>query len=139
MSKHNYSQYSKKNNEIVEEEVATVVEEVATVIEPETIEAPAAEAIEVGATVVEPKPKANKSKTKKTEVVKPETVEGVVVKCAKLNVRAKPEAGADVVCVLDAASEIEININKSTDDWFSICTATGVEGYCMRKFVDARL
>lgn len=69
----------------------------------------------------------------------PETVEGVVTGCAKLNVRSEASLFADVVCVLDAMSEIEIDVNKSDKDWFYVCTATGIEGYCMRKYVEAHL
>ena len=126
LSKHNYSQYSKQNNEPVEvETVDVVVDDQIPTIE-ETVAAPEVVEVEVEETV-EPVASA------------PETVTGVVSGCSKLNVRVNPCTSADVVCVLDAASEIEINIEKSTDDWFSVCTATGIEGYCMRKFVEARL
>jgi SH3-like domain-containing protein len=72
-------------------------------------------------------------------VTLPKTVSGVVVNCAKLNVREEPSADAEVVCVLDVMSEIRIDATKSDNEWFKICTASGVEGYCMRKFVDAYL
>lgn len=117
MSKHNYSQYSNKKNR------------------------------DYDAKAVSPKVKMESSPEVKpvlvTETVStvalPKTVEGVVVNCAKLNVREEPNTEAEVVCVLDVTSEIEIDINASTNSWFKICTATGVEGYCMRKYVDAHL
>lgn len=115
MAKHNYSQYSnKKKAKTPEIAVPEVKMEVESTVEPEVVVAPI---------VCEPVA----------------TVEGVVVNCAKLNVRVKPSIDADVVCVLNVASEIEIDLDKSTDDWFAVCTATGVEGYCMRKFVNACL
>ena len=118
MSKHNYTQYSKKNENytapVVEEE--TVETAVETAVEPEVVEVKAVE-------------------TK----VEPVTITGTVANCAKLNVRAEASATAEVVCVLDAASEIEINVAKSNAEWFSVTTATGVEGYCMRKFIQADL
>lgn len=67
------------------------------------------------------------------------TIEGVVSGCAKLNVRQEPNLFADVICTLDAMSEIEIIVEKSTKDWFYICTAIGAEGYCMRKYVEAHM
>lgn len=74
------------------------------------------------------------------ETVKiPETVIGMVSGCAKLNVRAEANLFSDVVCVLDNMSEIMINVDKSDKDWFYICTVSGIEGYCMRKFVEAHL
>ena len=67
----------------------------------------------------------------------PKTVTGVVVNCSKLNVRAEPSLFADVVAVLDAETEFKIDVAQSNRDWFKICTAIGVEGYCMSKFVNA--
>lgn len=66
-------------------------------------------------------------------------VNGVVVNCSKLNIREEPNVESDVVCVLDVKSEIVIDVTKSDNEWFKVHTATGVEGYCMRKFVDAHL
>ena len=121
MSKHNYSQYSKNNNFNAEEEVAEVVSTVAEVVEETPVTAVVEETVEV---VAQPEPK---------------IVTGVVVNCTKLNVRVNPSTTADIVCVLDANSEVKINVAKSNDEWFGVCTATGVEGYCMRKFVKASL
>ena len=125
MSKHNYSQYSNKNKPAEVENVEVVEEEVTPIVEEETVIIPEIDQAEENVETV----------TLPAAV----TVTGQVVNCAKLNVRANPSAGADVVCVLDAASEIEINVEKSTSEWFNVCTATGVEGYCMRKFVAADL
>lgn len=124
MSKHNYSQYSNKNNQNTQVEETTVVD---TEVVNDTV---VIENVEPEIKVVE--------ETVET-VTLPETVTGVVANCGKLNVRANPEATAAVVCVLDVNSNVEINLEKSTDEWFSVHTAAGVEGYCMRKFVNASL
>ena len=128
MSKHNYTQYSntKKKHSNREDAVTTVASTETQPLEIKMVVEPSETAPELVAETVE-------------TVALPETVEGVVVNCAKLNVRAKPEANAEVVHVLDTMSEIVINVNKSTEEWFSVCTASGVEGYCMRKFVNASL
>lgn len=127
MSKHNYSQYSNKNNVDVEETVVeeTVVAETPVVEETVVVETPA---VEVESVEKHQKP-----------APKPKTVTGTVVGCTKLNVREAANPTATPVCVLDAASEIKIDVAKSTNEWFKVCTATGVEGYCMRKFVKASL
>lgn len=119
MSKHNYSQYSNKNFETVKEVTESVapVEEHAVETVVEEVVTPVVETVET--------------------VTLPETVIGTVVNCTKLNVRVKPSTTADVVCVLDANSEIKINVAKSNNEWFYVYTATGAEGYCMRKFVKA--
>lgn len=63
------------------------------------------------------------------------TKNGVVTGCAKLNVRAEPSTDAEVVCVISEGTELLIYEAESTDDFYKICTAAGVEEYCMRKFV----
>lgn len=126
MSRHNYSQYSnyKKHNNNAAEETTPVAAEVKMEVEtPET------------AAVIAP---VLVQETVET-VQLPETVIGTVVDCAKLNVRAEASVDGGVLCVLPVKSEIKINVAKSNDEWFSVCTSTGVEGYCMKKFVDARL
>lgn len=116
MSKHNYSKYSKQEN--VEAMPETMVD---TVVEPVT---------EV---VAEPSPVVETKAEVKTEV-KPKT--GTVTGCNKLNVRSEPRIDADVVAILDAKSEVQINAAKSNKEWVCVCTVTGIDGYCMRKFVN---
>ena len=124
MSKRNYTQYSKKP-EAVEETPAIVAEPVVEpVVEPEV------HAVEVKMEPVE---------TPVVEAPKPKTVTGIVANCTKLNVRAKADASAPVVCVIDVASEVTIDVKKSKTEWFKVRTANGAEGYCMRKFVNANL
>lgn len=125
MSKHNYSQYSNKKND----KTAAVGDQVSYDNEP-VQEIHNAVDVVVEPVVVAPTPEVK---------MEPKIVKGTVAGCSKLNVRAKPSTEADIVCVLDAKSEITINVDKSTDEWFCICTAAGVKGYCMRKFVDANL
>ena len=62
-------------------------------------------------------------------------VAGIVTNCRRLNIRVRPDADADVLCVAPALSELIIDENKSTDEWLSVCTVTGVEGYCAKKYV----
>lgn len=122
MSKHNYSQYSDKKK--------TNPNQTARPADMQTAKIPLVPDVKMELEVVE--------ETVDT-VSLPKTVTGVVVNCAKLNVRKEPSAYADVVCVLDVMSEIVIDAAESDNEWFKIYTAAGVEGYCMRKFVDAHL
>lgn len=69
-----------------------------------------------------------------TEVVK-EPVIGLVSGCGKLNIRTKPTTSSDVVYEAVLKSELVIDLDKSTNDWYNVCTPAGVEGYCMKKFV----
>lgn len=130
MSKHNYSQYSnkKKNDAATTETTTKTVNMTIPSLEPAI--APSAS----------PAPSEVKMVVETVDTMPlPKTVEGVVVNCAKLNVRTEPSVDADVVYVLDVMSEIKIDVSKSNNEWLKVCTASGVEGYCMRKFVDAHL
>lgn len=150
MSKHNYNQYSKKPNQNPQQKKPDVTATAKPVVSTKTIEMPEIKSAVPEAPTVHnytvqaesPKPAAPEVKmveeTVKT-VSLPETVEGTVVNCAKLNVRVAPDITAEVVGVLDAMSEIEIDVAKSTNEWFHVCTAIGIEGYCMRKFIEAYL
>lgn len=122
MSKHNYSQYSNKKNNKYENEIP----ENESIIENEVV----TDVVETAAPEV---------KMEVEPEVKPKKIKGTIANCAKLNVRANPDSNADVLCILDAGSEVEINKNESTKEWLRVSTAAGIDGYCMRKFVNAKL
>lgn len=63
---------------------------------------------------------------------------GVVTDCLKLNIREKPTKDSRVVTVVTCLDELEIDMGDSNDDWCAVCTATGIEGFCMKKFVAVR-
>lgn len=125
MSNHNYSKYSNKNYNNFTEEVESIETVEDTVVE--TVEAPVIES------VVEPV-----VETVET-VTLPTTVTGVVVDCARLNVRVAPNANANAICTIASGAEVTINVEESTNEWFSICTASGINGYCMKRYINASL
>lgn len=110
MSNHNYKQYYNKANE-----------EQKPVVEPEVIE-PVVEPEFVEPEVVQP--------------TAPVTVDGKVVKCKMLNVRIAPRKDADVLAVVDCGAKLVIDVDRSLEDWYSVCTVAGIEGYCMKEFVE---
>ena len=63
---------------------------------------------------------------------------GFVSGCSKLNIRKEPNVNANIECVVNEGSELKIDKSKSIEGWFNICTANGVEGYCMSKFVEIK-
>lgn len=116
MSNKNYKNYNNFSSTKPAEEVVEAVEvkEEVKVEEPTPV-------------VEEPKP-----------VVKPEPpkpLTGKVTGCAKLNVRESANATANVLAVINEGSEVVINRIKSTVDFYAVCTAAGIEGYCMKKFI----
>lgn len=64
-----------------------------------------------------------------------ETIFGLV-SCKLLNVREAPDIEADVLTVLHKDSEVMIDMNQSTDEFYSVCTEAGVEGFCMKEFIN---
>ena len=135
MSNHNYNNYNKyykrfedNKNEIKDPEQTTpeITPEV-TAAAPEITSAipdvpGVAKVAEV--TVLEPEAPAE-----------PETVNGVVANCVKLNVREKPVAGSRVVGIIDATTELTVSTDDSFGVFYKICTASGVEGYCVKDYV----
>ena len=138
MAKHNYSQYSKKNENKIETAPEVTVEVQNGVVSDVITE----EVETVTETVTET---ATATETTVTEEVKTEETKsaavatGVVAGCTKLNVRSKPNTNGDVVAVINAGDEFSIDADESTDEWFKISTTNGVKGYCMRKFVNANI
>lgn len=67
----------------------------------------------------------------------PEQVYGVVCNCERLNVRKMPEASpeTEVLCVLEKGERVLIDEAKSTDEWFGVCTESGIDGFCMKDFI----
>lgn len=60
---------------------------------------------------------------------------GVVTRCQKLNVRERPDVDSKVVTVVTYLDDLEVNECEFDNDWYAVCTATGIEGFCMKQFV----
>ena len=60
---------------------------------------------------------------------------GTVVGCALLNVRAEPSLEAEIACQVVEDAELVIDTDDSTEFFYRVCTATGVEGYCIKDHV----
>lgn len=108
----NYNQMSKKNYDKTES-----VEPVETSIDETSVE-----------TSIETEP---------IEPAKPEPVEGVVG-CEKLNVRSDATIDSEPVGIINRGSKVFIYEDESTDEFYKVCTATGLEGYCMKKFISVQ-
>jgi len=60
---------------------------------------------------------------------------GIVTGCKRLNVREKPTVEAPVVCEIVCQTELMIDEKESTEEFYKVCTAAGIEGFCMKKFI----
>ena len=63
---------------------------------------------------------------------------GIVTDCLRLNIRKKPSKDSEIVVIVTCLDELRIFPDSSTDDWYAVCTASGIEGFCMKKFVAIR-
>lgn len=69
------------------------------------------------------------------ENVQNDEVVGVVTNCQRLNVRKEPDADSEVVTVISQLEEVVIDTNRSTEEWYAVCLVSGIEGFCMKKFI----
>ena len=69
------------------------------------------------------------------EVTTPATKPGFVYGCSKLNVRSEPKADASIICEIEQKSEVEIDLANSTDDFYKVCLASGIEGFCVKTYI----
>lgn len=69
------------------------------------------------------------------EVEMAETKIGSVTDCLLLNVRELPDKESNVLCVIECLTELLIDVTFEHDEFYKVCLETGVEGYCMKKFI----
>ena len=60
---------------------------------------------------------------------------GLVANCKRLNIREGPTIDAPVICEMVCQTELIIEEADSTEDFYKVCTAAGIEGFCMKKFI----
>lgn len=90
----------------------------------------------------ETKPKKKKT-TKKPAAPKTEPksepqkqlARGVVAFCKRLNVRSLGVMTSGVVAILNVGDAVLIDLEKSTDGWYSVKTKNGKTGFCMKKYI----
>lgn len=68
----------------------------------------------------------------------PKTTYGIVSGCTKLNVRKNPSKSAAVITEINAGDELVIDPGTSTNEWYKVFTASGIEGFCMKTFVTVK-
>lgn len=135
MSRNDYTKYARENK------VEPAVEKPETpVVEPEIIETPVVESEPVVhpegvfPIPVEEIPE-TEPEIQDNQPTPPAYVMGRVIGCAKLNVRRAPKPRAEVLCEINCDSEVEVIESESTIDFYKICTAAGVEGYCVKTYI----
>ena len=65
-------------------------------------------------------------------------VTGVVVNCLVNDILDKPSDDAVVITHLPSLTEVMVDEDESTDNFYKIYTATSIEGYCNKRFIAVR-
>ena len=63
---------------------------------------------------------------------------GIVVTCIKLNVRKEPNKTSDIIQIIDALTEVRVITKDSTYNFYKVILPSGIEGYCMKKFIELK-
>ena len=73
------------------------------------------------------------------EAPKKESNVVIVANCEKLNLRRSPlkdSDGANIITELLPGVAVVIDEDESTPNFYKVTTETGLEGYCMRQFIE---
>ena len=57
------------------------------------------------------------------------------VNCLRLHIFSEPNTDSEVICKLRYLTEVEIDMNNSTEDFYKVCTAIGAEGFCQKDLL----
>lgn len=79
-----------------------------------------------------------KTTAKKPKIEKSAELKGVVVNCQKLNVRNAARNTAKVIGTISCNTAVVIDMEKSSDTFYKIRTEKGLEGFCMRSYIQLR-
>lgn len=69
------------------------------------------------------------------ETPEPVKIEGVVSGCAQMYVRSEASVDSEPLGIIKRDAKVQIDEAESTVDFYSVCTETGLEGFCMKKFI----
>lgn len=57
------------------------------------------------------------------------------VTAKELYIREAPNKNADSLCTIKKGTEVMIDEVASTEDFYSVVTESGIEGFCMKQFI----
>ena len=135
MSKKNYTNYSKPETMNITEFDESLNEEIEeSVVTNETSEE-VEDASGVEEIVEEDVPEV---KEESLDTISKPICFGFVDNCESLRIRQVPNPVGEILTTISSGTEVEIDLNNSTNDFYKVCTATGLDGYCMKKFITLR-
>lgn len=60
---------------------------------------------------------------------------GSVIDCTTLNVRKFPFKDAEIITTLSVQSTVEVDLDRSTEEFYKVCNAAGIEGFCIKRYI----
>lgn len=67
-----------------------------------------------------------------------ERLGAVVANCELLTVYEEPNETSEIVMEIPIGAEVMIDLTTSTDTFYKICNAAGIEGYCKKQFIESQ-
>lgn len=61
-----------------------------------------------------------------------------VANCLRLHIFTEPNMESDIVCKVRYLTELAVDLDNSTDDFYKVHTAIGAEGFCRKDLVTIR-
>lgn len=55
--------------------------------------------------------------------------------CLRLHIHVKPDINSEIVCKVRYLTEVMIDFDNSTEDFYKVYTAIGAEGFCEKELV----
>lgn len=105
---HNYNEFSKKQNDENQEPLKQIDEIISQPVEVEETS---------------------------EETFESNTFEGVVSGCDQLYVRSDASVDSEPLGIIKRDTVLVIYESESTEDFYNVCTESGLEGFCMKKFI----
>ena len=62
---------------------------------------------------------------------------GVAI-CLRLHIHSEPSLESEIVCKVRYLTEVEIDLDNSTEDFYKVCLAIGAEGFCRKEDIVIR-
>lgn len=58
-----------------------------------------------------------------------------VANCLRLHIHSEPNPDSEIVCKVRYSTELAIDQDNSTEDFYKVYTAIGAEGFCQKELV----
>ena len=58
-----------------------------------------------------------------------------VVNCLRLHIYSEPNVDSEVVCKIRYLTDVAIDLNNSTEDFYKVYTEIGAEGFCQKELI----